>query len=342
MPQSPLQKFLRRARHARNRSNGTGNALDPLPIRGPLSRYNSDKFQQDIRAALNVALLALPQGMAYAAIAELPIVYGIACSAIAAIVAPFFSGSRHTILGPTNATAFMIFSFFLIPGMASSKGEIIALMPLLCLMVGAFCIVGALLKVADLLQFISRSVLVGYIAGAATLIIANQFKHLLGLAEQMENGGTTFVTILVRLLENLSSLQWQPLCLGLGSLLFYLILHSRFRRMPAFALTLILFSLLTWFLGETTSLGFDQVQKFESFSFRDLAPELSVFAQPGLFEKIAQLSTVAFAVAFLASLENTVMSKSLASRTGDRPDVNQDMLSVGAANIAAGLFAGMP
>ena len=342
MPQNPLQKFLRRARHARNRSNGEGNTLDPLPIRGPLSRYNSDKFRQDFRAALNVSLLALPQGMAYAAIAELPIVYGIACSAIAAIVAPFFSGSRHTILGPTNATAFMIFSFFLIPGMASSKGEIIALMPLLCLMVGAFCIVGALLRVADLLQFISRSVLVGYIAGAATLIIANQFKHLLGLAEQMENGGTTFVTILVRLLENLSSLQWQPLCLGLGALLFYLILHSRFRRIPAFALTLVRFSLLTWFLGETTSLGFDRIQKFDSFSFRDLAPELSVFAQPGLFEKIAQLSTVAFAVAFLASLENTVMSKSLASRTGDRPDVNQDMLSVGAANIAAGLFAGMP
>ena len=342
MPQNPLQKFLRRARHARSRSNGKGTALDPLPIRGPLSRYNSDKFRQDFRAAINVALLALPQGMAYAAIAELPIVYGIACSAVAAIVAPFFSGSRHTILGPTNATAFMIFSFFLIPGMASSKGEIIALMPLLCLMVGAFCIVGALLKVADLLQFISRSVLVGYIAGAATLIIANQFKHLLGIAEQMENGGTTFVTILVRLLENLSSLQWQPLCLGIGTLLCYLILHSRFRRIPAFALTLVLFSFLAWLLGEATSLGFDQVQKFESFSFGDLAPELSVFAQPGLFEKIAQLSTVAFAVAFLASLENTVMSKSLASRTGDRPDVNQDMLSVGAANIATGLFAGMP
>ena len=87
MPQNPLQKFLRRARHARNRSNGEGNTLDPLPMRGPLSRYNSDKFRQDFRAALNVSLLALPQGMAYAAIAELPIVYGIACSAIAAFCA---------------------------------------------------------------------------------------------------------------------------------------------------------------------------------------------------------------------------------------------------------------
>ncbi len=342
MSQSPLKKFLRRARHARNQNSGKGSTLDPLPIRGPLRRYNSDKFRQDFRAAINVALLALPQGMAYAAIAELPIVYGIACSAVAAIIAPFFSGSRHTILGPTNATAFMIFSFFLIPGMASSKGEIMGLMPLLCLMVGAFCMVGALLKIADLLQFISRSVLVGYIAGAATLIIANQFKHILGIAEEMDGGGTTFVTILARLLEHLPSFHWQPLCLGAGTLLCYLFLHSRFKRIPSFALTLVLFSALAWILGNRTELGFDEVQKFETFSFHDLSPDFAVFSQPGLFEKIAQLSTVAFAIAFLASLENTVMSKSLASRTGDRPDVNQDMLSVGAANIAAGLFAGMP
>ena len=236
----------------------------------------------------------------------------------------------------------MIFSFFLIPGMTSSKGEMIALMPLLCLMVGAFCIVGAILRVADLLQFVSRSVLVGYIAGAATLIIANQFKHILGITELMEGGGTTFVTILLKLLGNLSSLQWQPLILGAGTLLCYLVLQSRFRRIPVFAVTLVLFSFLAWILGEKTSLGFAEVSKFEALSFQDLAPEFAIFAQPGLLDKVAQLSTIAFAIAFLASLENTVMSKSLASRTGDRPDVNQDMLSVGAANVAAGIFAGMP
>ena len=342
MPKLSLQNLIRRARHARKRNSEEARRLDPLPIRGPLRRYNSTKFGQDFRAAINVALLALPQGMAYAAIAELPIAYGIACSAVAAIVAPFFSGSRHTILGPTNATAFMIFSFFLIPGMTSSKGEMIALMPLLCLMVGAFCIVGAILRVADLLQFVSRSVLVGYIAGAATLIIANQFKHILGITEFMEGGGTTFVTILLKLLSNLSSLQWQPLVLGVGTLLFYLTFQSRFRRVPVFATTLVLFSFLAWILGESTTLGFSEVSKFEAFSFQDLAPDFGIFTQPGLLDKIAQLSTIAFAIAFLASLENTVMSKSLASRTGDRPDVNQDMLSVGAANIAAGIFAGMP
>ena len=112
-----------------------GNGLDWFPIRKTLSAYNSDKFGYDIKAALNVALLALPQGMAYAAIADLPIYYGIICSSLAAIVAPLFSSSRHTILGPTNATSFMVFSFFAVSAGTLEKSPE-AYMPLLVIMVG--------------------------------------------------------------------------------------------------------------------------------------------------------------------------------------------------------------
>ena len=147
------------------RSFFTGEVLEMTPWIGPLRRYDLFKLQADARAALNVTVLAIPQGIAYAAIAELPIVYGIVCSAVAAIVAPLFAGSRHTILGPTNATAFMLFSFFAAsPALRAREVELI---PLLVMMVGIFCLLGALLRIADLLQYISRSVLVGYIAGAA-------------------------------------------------------------------------------------------------------------------------------------------------------------------------------
>ena len=67
-----------------------GNGLDWFPIRNTLTTYNGDKFSHDIKASINVALLALPQGMAYAAIADLPIYYGVVCSGLAAIVAPLF------------------------------------------------------------------------------------------------------------------------------------------------------------------------------------------------------------------------------------------------------------
>ena len=124
--------------------------LDPLPIVGVLRRYDREKFRADGKAALNVSLLDIPQGIAYAAIAELPIVFGIACSATASIIAPLFAGSRHTILGPTNATAFMLFGFFAVePALAARETQLV---PLLVMMVGILCLIGSILRIADLLR----------------------------------------------------------------------------------------------------------------------------------------------------------------------------------------------
>jgi SulP family sulfate permease len=318
------------------------NGLDPLPVRTTFRNYNGGKFRADVRAALNVALLALPQGMAYAAIAELPIVYGIASSAVAAIIAPIFAGSRHTILGPTNATSLMVFSFFAASGMATS--DKLALMPMLCLMVGMFCIFGALLKVAELLQFVSRSVLVGYISGAATLIIANQCKHLLGIADALDTGGgRSFVHLVLNIGRHLAESHWQPLLLGAVTLGTFLFLQRKFRSLPTFAITLVLASALNWALGNfVPQSGFDAVATFDPFSLSDLRPTFPNTTTTSLFDQLSLLTAVAFAIAFLASLENTVMSKSLASRTGDRPDINQDMFSVGMANVVTSIFAAMP
>ena len=169
-----MDKMMRQVRLA-YRAFGkwaASNQLRLFPFRDNLLDYNSLDGKADFRAAINIALLAIPQGMAYAAIAELPILYGIVCSAIAAIVAPLFASSKHTILGPTNATSLMVFSFF--AAGTYSSAEKLNLMPLLVLMVGVICLIGAILKAAELIQYVSQSVLVGYITGAAILIIINQ------------------------------------------------------------------------------------------------------------------------------------------------------------------------
>ncbi|MGD9746220.1 MAG: SulP family inorganic anion transporter, partial [Verrucomicrobiales bacterium] len=133
--------------------------LDPLPLRNDLRNYNGSKFAKDARAATNVALLAFPQGMAFAAIAELPILYGIVTGAVASVIAPLFTGSRHTILGPTNATALIIASHFA----GTAELGSISVVPLLVLLVGGLLILGAALRIADLIQYVSRSVVVGYL-----------------------------------------------------------------------------------------------------------------------------------------------------------------------------------
>ena len=145
----------------------TYNRIDFFPIRSSLHRYSRQKAHGDIRAGLNVALLAFPQGMAYASIAGLPIEYGVYGSAVAAIVGPIFSGSRFIMLGPTNATSVLLFTTFLALDVAPA--EKIALVPTLLLMVGFFLVLGAILRVANLIQYVSRTVVTGYITAAAPI-----------------------------------------------------------------------------------------------------------------------------------------------------------------------------
>lgn len=318
------------------------NPISLTPWRQELQGIRPQGLRSDLIAAFNVALLALPQGMAYAAIAELPIIYGIVCSALAAIISPFFASSRFTILGPTNATAFMVFSFFAVssdPMSGALNARQLELMPLLVLMVGVICAVGALFKIADLLQYVSRSVLVGYITGAAVLIIANQFKHLLGI----ELSGRTFFSIISSVFGQLSATEWQPLVIGLGTLALYFILQRFAPKLPNFAIVLTLVSALSVWIGQAfPTSGFADVVRFSAFSLEQIAPSVPGVASSSLLDDIGLLLNIALALAFVASLENTVMAKSLASQTGDSPDVNQDMLSVGMANIATSFLAPMP
>ncbi len=322
----------------------SANSIDPFPIRRGFKKYRPSDLRTDALSGLNVALLAFPQGMAYAVIAELPIQYGIVSGAVAAIIAPLFAGSRHTILGPTNATAFMLFASF-----ASFSDKMrIEYLPMLVLFVGILLTIGALFRVAELVQYVSRSVVVGYITGAAILIIANQLRHVLGVElpeSGLSDGPKTFFTILQGTLAEVSHTQWQPLALGAVTFLCWFLLSRKFKKMPVFAITLIVMSALNYgaqrYCAQLEETEW-AVATFESFSISDLAPNLPEISRRGFFFDVSRLIGLAFSIAFLAALENSVMSKTLASRAGDRPDVNQDMLSVGIANLVASVAGGMP
>ncbi|MEM9015441.1 MAG: SulP family inorganic anion transporter [Verrucomicrobiota bacterium] len=314
------------------------NSIDFFPIRKGFRGYNPSKLRSDLTAGTNVALLAFPQGMAYAVIADLPIQYGIVSGAIATLVAPIFAGSRHTILGPTNATAFMLFSSFA----AFSADQRLAYLPLLVLLVGILLTIGALFRVAELVQYISRSVVVGYITGAAVLIIANQLRHLIGVdlaASESTDGPKTFFTILQATFSEFGKAHWQPAVLAGATFAVWFVLRKFLPRLPVFALTLVIVSTLYYFLHRHAGWT---VATFEAFTLEDLKPRLPEISNRGIFFDLSRLIGLAFSIAFLASLENSVMSKTLASRVGDRPDVNQDMLSVGVANLAASITGGMP
>jgi SulP family sulfate permease len=333
-------QFIKKASRQLRGYFATGQ-IDFLPRVGPVNAYSRDKFAADIRAAGNVTLLALPQAIAYAAIAGLDVVYGLVSAAVAAMIAPFFASSRFNVPGPTNATAFMLFSFFSVnPAMQSRIPE---LLPLLVLLIAICSVIGATLKVADLLQYVSRSVLVGYMAGAAVLIIGNQLKPLLGLDAYVDSEKTaTFFGLVWELITSLPRTDWVPLTIGAVTLLIYLVFRKWKKSWPAFSIALVLGSALFGPLIHFDVGPFAGEATFTTFGFAELMPAWPHLVREGIFNDISALLGLALAIAFLASLENTLMAKSIASQTGDRLDPNQDMLSIGYANLGSALAGGMP
>ncbi len=312
-----------------------------LPFLGSLRRYNLEKFGHDSHAAFNVTLLAVSQAIAFASIAGLPVVYGVLCTGVAALVAPLFAASRHTIMGPTNATAFMLFSFFSVnPALAGRWSDLI---PLLVLMVGIFATLGSLLRVADLMQFVSRSVLVGYISGAAVLILSNQLAHLLGVGGWIsDDASASLVGLVMGLIKALPHTDWISVFIGAVTMIVYYSLNRWKPHWPVFAISLVLASacfgsLIRFHIGP-----FEGAATFVTFGMNDLMPRLPNLVREGVFNDISALLGLSLAVAFLATLENTLMAKALASRSGDHADVNQDMFSVGMANLASAFAGGMP
>ncbi|MDB2357742.1 SulP family inorganic anion transporter [Opitutales bacterium] len=309
------------------------NILDFFPLRKSLAGYQRDfkgHLSGDTRAGVNVALLAFPQGMAYALIAGLPIEYGIYGSAVAAMVAPIFAKSHYITLGPTNATSVMLLSAFASLGIAGP--QMLSLVPLLILMVGLFVVIGAYFKVANFVQYISRSVITGYITAAALLIIANQLPKALGLS--LPRKGATFYDSLTLISSHIDTLHWTTIGISLATMALYILLNRCCKTLPNVAICLVAISAGSALFLEPAA----NVALLSGINAADWSLQLPTLA----WSDIQLLASPALAIALLCILEGISIGKSLAAKTGARLNGNQAMFSIGMANIGCAFFSGMP
>ncbi len=298
--------------------------------------YSFEKFSGDGRAAINVALLAIPQCMAYAAIAGLPLRYGIFGAAVASIVAAFFANSKYVLLGPTNATAVMVMSSFTMLGIVTEEAAV-ANISLLLLLVGIFLTLGAVLRVATLVQYVSRTVITGYITAAAALIIANQLRLTLGFSFTPEEraAASTFIEVIHTTLIHLDETHWPTLALSAFTATTFYTLNRHCRKLPNVAITLIVASLAAFLAG----LG---IEGFAVAKLANLNIESMGLTLPGFtYEALRALVSPAIAIALICMLEGNAIGKSLAARDGARLNPNQEMFCAGVANIACAFFSGM-
>jgi SulP family sulfate permease len=218
-------------------------------------------------------------------------------------------------------------------------------MPMLVFLVGALLVAGAFLRVADLGQYISRSVVVAYLSGASVQMIVHQLPKVLGIAEVAAMKGDklqsrTLLGELGHVLRSLGTVSWSTIAISLLTLITYLTIRRWRSRWPAMAITLVI-------LGGVVKLlllsGVDVSTYAEArFTWRDLLPMFPDFASLQVAGQFSQMFGLALALAFLAMLENSSMARTLASRSGHDVDANQDMFSLGAANLACAYLSGMP
>lgn len=294
----------------------------------------------DFKAGINVALLAIPQGMAYALVAGLPIHYGLLGSAIAALIGGFCGGSRFITLGPTNATAVLLFGAFAGAGLIGQNGlataSALLLLPLILLTSGIFLLLASMFRISFVVQFVSRTVITGYITAAACLIIANQGRHVLGISTSDEAPPSTFIGIIYFLTTHIDLISVPAILLSAMTTIFYFLFKICSPALPSVAGALILASVAGYFMG---TFGMPVVC-LENFSFSNnllVLPKIELMVSHGPL-----ILSTALAVCLLCLLEGLSIGKSLSARAGGRIDTNQETFSIGMGNLSCAFFSGMP
>jgi SulP family sulfate permease len=296
--------------------------------------YRLADLSPDLIAGATVAAVAIPQAIAYASIAELPAQYGLYAAVVAAVVGSLWGSSRHLATGPVNAVSLLVLPVLLAVAEPGSPLFLIAA-SFVALMVGALDIGLAMLRFGAVVTLASRSVLLGFTAGAAIHIGVGQLKHLLRL--EVTATPELYRTVLA-ITAQLEATHLLSLGLGLATLIALILLSRLGPRVPAALIAVTAAAAAVAVLGLE-----DQGVRVVGAIPRSLPPFTfgSVTQLPD-FHTIRALSVGALAVAALGLVEAVASAQTLAKRSGDRIDANQEFFGQGLANIASGLFSGYP
>src|SRR5271170_3182165 len=303
--------------------------------------YSWGKTRNDLLAGVTVAAISLPQAMAYALIAGVDPRFGLYSAIVVTFVASIFGSSSHLINGPTNAISLVVFSAlgFFSP---DARLEAYQAMFLLGIMIGCIQILIAIFKLGDLTRYISESVVIGFMAGAGTLVGLTQLGNLTGLRDR----GTGQQHVLYRLWLTLSGGHVNPRALGIGAgtIVLVVVLRklSRKYHLPQFdmLLALIVAALVAAAFGwSKPALDGKTIVSVVGSVPRSLPlphiPEIK-------FWWVKELSGSALAIAFLGLLEALAIAKSIANTTRQHLDYNRQCLAEGLANLTGGFFQCLP
>jgi sulfate permease, SulP family len=295
-------------------------------------RVDRHTLRFDAVAGLTGGIILVPQGVAFATVAGMPPEYGLYTAMVPAIVAALWGSSWHLVSGPTTAISLVIFAT-ISPLAPAGTDEYVRLVLALTLIVGLFQLLLGLLRLGTLVNFVSHTVVVGFTAGAAVLIVASQAGHFFGV--DIPRGSSPF-DVARELLTRLSQINPFVTAVAAGTVISSVAARRWLQQVPHLIVAMLAGSLLGVALDATLGAGRTGIESIGAL--RVGWPPVSM---PDLsLATIEQLLPIAITVAMLSLTEAVAIARAIALKSGQRIDGNQEVIGQGLANVAGAFFSG--
>ena len=288
-------------------------------------------LRADLIAGITVALVLVPQSMAYAQLAGLPVYYGLYASFLPPMVAALFGSSRQLATGPVAVVSLMT-AAALGPIAAGNQTDYLAYALLLALMVGVFQLFLGLFRLGILVDFLSHPVVVGFTNAGALIIATSQLNKIFGV--NVPKAEHHYETVWNTLVAAMDQTHMPTLWMAFLAFAIMVGLKKLAPKIPAVLFAVVVTTLLAWYSGYK-EIGGKVVGEIPS--------GLPSFTLPVLdWEVLGELATAAVTISLIGFMEAVSIAKAMAARTRQRLDANQELVGQGLSNIVAGCFSGYP
>ena len=294
-----------------------------------LRNYQRAWLRGDLIAGLTVAAYLMPQVMAYASLAGLPVVAGLWAALAPLAIYAVLGSSRQLSVGPESTTALMT-AAVLAPLAVGDPGRYALLAAVLALMVGGICLAGGIARLGFLADLLSRPVLVGYMTGIAIVMMASQIGKITGT----KVSGDEFIELVRSFEAQRRLVHWPTAVLAAAVLMLLWTLGRWTPRLPGPLIAVLL---------ATAAVAMWSLDAAGVAVVGEMPAGLPVPAVPtASAHDLAGLVVPAIGIAIVAFSDNVLTARVFASRHGDAVDANVELRAVGLCNVAAGLSHGFP
>ena len=301
-----------------------------LPGLEILRRYEAAWLPRDIFAGFVLATMLVPVGIAYAAASGLPGIYGLYATIVPLLIYALFGPSRILVLGPDSALVAVILGV-VAPLSGGDPLRAVTLAGMMAIVSGTVCILAGIARLGFVTELLSKPIRYGYMNGIALTVLVGQLPKLFGFSIENEGPLRSLWAVASAILEGRTS--WVAFAVGLGTLMIILLLKNH-KWLPGILIAVV---------AATAVVGALDLARYGVKVLGPLPQGLPGFAVPLIgYSDILPVLIGGSAIALVSFADTSVLSRSYAARLGTTVDPNQEMVGLGAANLATGFFQGFP